>query len=126
MKLERKPALPVWYKSNNSQRPKPIGQPLQKVMLNEGEENTENYLNHTTFGLLYRVCQLENKQELFTSVYAMRIFFLVTYSSTGMTLEPITRTVARQSVESRLRNLRRLSQLPEYEKLQAIYRQTFE
>ena len=43
--------------------------------------NTENYLTHPTFGLLSRVCVLEQNQELFTTLYAQRLFFLVTQES---------------------------------------------
>ncbi len=37
----------------------------------------ESYLNHPTFGLLYRICELEDSRELFTTLYAQRMFFLI-------------------------------------------------
>lgn len=89
------------------------------------DDITEHYLNHPTFGLLYSVCPLEDNQEVFTSLYAMRHFFLVTASATSTTCEPIGRTNVRQRVETRLRHLRRIGQHQEYNKLQAIYQQTF-
>ncbi len=86
---------------------------------------SETYLNHPTFGLLYRVCLLEEHQEIYTTLYAQRLFFLVTTGTTGVKFEPIGRSDARLLVENRLRLLRRTSQLPEYENLSAIHHRTF-
>lgn len=88
--------------------------------------NSETYLNHPTFGLLYRVCLLKDNQELFTTLYAQRIFFLVTTSSSDLTFDPLTRSDARMMVETRLRLLRRMGQIEEYQQLQGLYKQTFQ
>jgi PII interaction protein X len=88
--------------------------------------NTETYLNHPTFGLLYRVCIVEENQELFTTLYAQRLFFLVTTGPQGLTFEPISRSDARLLVENRLRLLRRTGSSQDYEKLQLIHQQTFQ
>jgi PII interaction protein X len=88
--------------------------------------NSEIYLNHPTFGLLYRVCPVEESQELFATLYAQRLFFLVVNGANGIQFDPVGRTDARMLVESRLRNLRRLGQTKEYEQLQIIHRQTFQ
>ncbi|MBD1837303.1 PipX family protein [Coleofasciculus sp. FACHB-64] len=88
--------------------------------------SSETYLNHPTFGLLYRVCLLEDSQELFTTLYAQRLFFLVNTSPTGITFEPITRSDGRLMVENRLRMLRRNGQMEEYTQLQAIHKRTFQ
>ncbi|HEY9876220.1 MAG TPA: PipX family protein [Candidatus Obscuribacterales bacterium] len=88
--------------------------------------SSEIYLNHPTFGLLYRICLLEDSQELFTTLYAQRIFFLVSNGSNGFTFEPITRSDARLLVENRLRLLRRTGQSQDYQQLQAIHQQTFQ
>lgn len=87
--------------------------------------STETYLNHPTFGLLYRVCMVEENQELFTTLYAQRLFFLVTTSSEGLTFEPISRSDARLLVENRLRQLRRIGSSADIEQLQLIHKQTF-
>lgn len=87
--------------------------------------SNETYLNHPTFGLLYRVCVLDENQELFTTLYAQRLFFLVITKGTGLKFETISRSDARLMVENRLRLLRRLGQLKDYEKLQATHQQTF-
>lgn len=88
--------------------------------------STETYLNHPTFGLLYRVCVVEDSQEIFTTLYAQRLFFLVQNTPTGLKFEPIGRSDARLMVESRLRWLRRMGQTQEHEKLQKIHQQTFQ
>ena len=88
--------------------------------------NSETYLNHPTFGLLFRVCMVEENQELFTTLYAQRLFFLVTTTSEGLTFEPISRSDARLLVESRLRQLRRTGSLEDIEQLQLIHKQTFQ
>jgi PII interaction protein X len=88
--------------------------------------STETYLNHPTFGLLFRVCATEESQEIFTTLYAQRLFFLVSPTPTGSKFEPISRTDARFIVENRLRNLRRAGQMNEYSQLQTIHQRTFQ
>ncbi|MGE5658005.1 MAG: transcriptional coactivator PipX [Actinomycetota bacterium] len=87
---------------------------------------TETYLNHPNFGLLFRVCQVEDSQELFTTLYAQRLFFLVTHGPGGLRFEPISRSDARLMVEIRLRTLRRTGQTQDYEQLQHIHQRTFQ
>lgn len=86
----------------------------------------ETYLGHPTFGLLFRICLVEESRELFATLYAQRLFFLVTNGTEGVEFEPISRTDARILVESRLRNLRRGGQQSEYDLLHASHKQTFQ
>ncbi|MBD1910563.1 MULTISPECIES: transcriptional coactivator PipX [unclassified Leptolyngbya] len=86
---------------------------------------TESYLNHPTFGLLYRICFLDNSQELFATLYAQRLFFLVSVEKQVIQFEPVSRADARLALENRLRSLRRHGQSEELTKLQASYKQTF-
>jgi PII interaction protein X len=88
--------------------------------------NTEIYLNHPTFGLLFRVCLVAENRELFATLYAQRLFFLVTGAAKGVQFEPIGRADARILVETRLRELRRTGQQQEYHQLQAAHKQTFQ
>ncbi len=87
--------------------------------------NSETYLNHPTFGLLFKVCQLEEEEELYTTLYAQRLFFIVSGSSLGFTFKSITRSDARLLVENRLRKLRRIGATKEYEQLNSLHKQTF-
>ncbi|NJL36530.1 MAG: DUF3539 family protein [Leptolyngbyaceae cyanobacterium RM2_2_4] len=88
--------------------------------------STETYLNHPTFGLLFRVCLIEESRELFATLYAQRLFFLVTTGPDGVQFDPVGRGDARILVENRLRNLRRLGQHQQHTQLQTAYKQTFQ
>jgi PII interaction protein X len=88
--------------------------------------STETYLNHPTFGLLFRVCLVDNSQELFATLYAQRLFFVVKTGVAGLEFDPIGRSDARILVENRLRTLRRDGALKDYQTLQKIHKQTFQ
>lgn len=89
--------------------------------------STETYLNHPTFGLLFRVCMVDDHQELFATLYAQRLFFLVTNSSPeGLIFEPVGRSDARMLLETRMRMMRRVGHQSEYDRLQKTYKQTFQ
>lgn len=88
--------------------------------------SNETYLNHPTFGLLYRICLIDNDQELFATLYAQRLFFIVRSADMGLKFDPIGRADARLLVESKLRSLRRVGQYEEYSQLQATHKQTFQ
>lgn len=87
--------------------------------------NIENYLNHPTFGLLFRLCMVNNKRELFGTLYAQRLFFVVTAGTDGLSFQSVTRTEARLLVEERMRDLRRNQDYSEYDRIQKTYQQTF-
>ncbi len=88
--------------------------------------NAETYINHPTFGLLFRLCLLGENRELFTTLYAQRLFFVVSASDRGLVFEPLGRADARLMLENRLRQLRRERKDKEFQRLQAIHRQTFQ
>jgi PII interaction protein X len=86
---------------------------------------SETYLNHPTFGLLFSICTFEKDRSLFTTLYAQRLFFIVTQNQGGIKFEPITRNEARIIAENVLRLLRREGTQTDYDRLQKIHRQTF-
>lgn len=86
---------------------------------------SEVYLNHPTFGLLYRICLLKDNQELFTTLYAQRLFFKVTFNSDSSLFDPISRTDARMLVEGMLRRLLLDRETEKHERLKTIYERTF-
>ena len=88
--------------------------------------NREVYLNHPTFGLLYRLCIVEKNRELFTTLYAQRLFFMVTTEKEKTVFEPLGRSDARLLVENRLRQLRRLGDWSVYQQINDIYQLTFQ
>ena len=86
----------------------------------------ETYFNHPTFGLLLLICPLGNGQELFTTLYAQRLFFLVKHNDAGMVVEPLSRGDARSLVEVQMRTLRRNGKIDAYKEVQDSYRRTFQ
>ncbi|MDX2216177.1 MAG: PipX family protein [Oculatellaceae cyanobacterium bins.114] len=104
----------------------PVPSLAQQSLAQSKSMSTETYLNHPTFGLLYRVCIVEESQELFATLYAQRLFFLVTNTPEGFQFDPVSRTDARLLLENRIRNLRRQGLGKEYEQLQKVHRQTFQ
>ncbi|QUS60675.1 PipX family protein [Synechocystis sp. PCC 7339] len=87
--------------------------------------SNEIYLNHPTFGLLYQICFLDDNQEIFTTLYAQRLFFLVKTTPNNTQFEPITRADAKLLIENRLRFLRRAGDFKAYEVLAKLHKNTF-
>lgn len=88
-------------------------------------QSQETYLNHPTFGLLFRICPVDQGQELFTTLYAQRLFFVVAQGTVGLDFEPLGRAEARLIVENRLRQLRRAGASKDYQDLDKLYKQAF-
>ncbi|MGQ9838093.1 MAG: PipX family protein [Cyanobacteriota bacterium] len=97
---------------------------------------SESYLNHPTFGLLYNLCQVNESQAIFTTLYAQRLFFRVYFGSSNnnnrdsstmeeLIFDPISRNEARKIIEEQIRLLRRTARKEDLEQLQMIYKQTF-
>jgi len=87
---------------------------------------TERYLNHPTFGLLSSLCLIDAEQALFTTLYAQRLFFVVSSSDQSLEFFTISRHEARVMVESRLRMLKRSGTRQDYHQLQLVHQQTFQ
>lgn len=89
--------------------------------------SSEVYINHPNFGLLYRICLLEQGAELFATLYAQRLFFIVKQiEGQGLEFAPVGRTDARTLVEQQMRLLRRKGQYEDYGLLQSTHQQTFQ
>jgi PII interaction protein X len=86
----------------------------------------EHYLNHSTFGLLYSLCWIKGDQALYTTLYAQRLFFIVTHQADGLSFESTSRQQAKIIVENRMRDLKRLMKTAEYSQLQQVFQQTFQ
>lgn len=85
----------------------------------------ETYLSHPVFGLLVNLCIIDTYSALYTSLYAKRLFFLVTAFDSGLEIDSISRDEARISLEKRLAVLRKSNFHHEYEQLKEIYKSTF-
>ena len=89
--------------------------------------SAETYLNHPDFGLLFRICLVDGDKELFTTLYAQRLFFLAKIDrAAGLLFDPIGRTEARMMLETRLRILRQAGRHSEFEQLNQVYKRTFQ
>jgi PII interaction protein X len=86
-----------------------------------GHVSAERYLNHPTFGLLYRVAPVADSRDLYATLYAQRIFFLVTLQTRGATFEVIPQMDARHYAEQNLARARR-----EGAEVHARWRQLFD
>lgn len=71
------------------------------------EVSSERYLNHPTFGMLYRVAPVAESRDLYATLYAQRIFFLVTLHQRGAVFEVIPQMDARHYAEQNLARARR-------------------
>ena len=69
--------------------------------------SSERYLNHPTFGMLYRVAPVSEGKDLYATLYAQRIFFLVSMQNRGATFEVIPLMDARHHAEQNLARARR-------------------
>jgi PII interaction protein X len=69
---------------------------------------------------------VDENQDLFTTLYAQRLFFLVTTELKVLKFQSIGRTEARMVLENRLRTLRRSGNSHEYELLQNVFQCTFQ
>jgi len=76
------------------------GRPIRDV-------SNERYLNHPTFGMLYRVAPVAEGKDLYATLYAQRIFFLVTLLNRGASFEVIPLMDARHHAEQNLARARR-------------------
>lgn len=86
---------------------------------------SEHYLNHPTFGLLSRLCKVDEFRSLFTTLYAQRLFFLITSSAEGLQFDPVSRADAKLMLETQMRSLRRGGSDTDQKNLQHIYKRTF-
>ena len=64
--------------------------------------NAERYLNHPTFGMLYLVSPASNGRDVYATLYAQKIFFLVTSQPRGADFEVIPYLDARHYAEMHL------------------------
>ena len=86
--------------------------------------SAERYLNHPTFGMLYRVAPAGEGRDVYATLYAQRMFFLVTLQPRGVQFEVIPYQDARHHAEVHLNRCRR--EAPgEVENWRQLFDQTF-
>lgn len=88
-------------------------------------ENSKTYIHHPKYGLLQRICTVDEQKELCASLYAKSLFFLVTVKDMDTVYQPIVSEEAKKLLEKHLLNLRQKQRSLEYEQLQSILQRTF-
>ena len=86
--------------------------------------NAERYLNHPTFGMLYLVSPANNGRDIYATLYAQKIFFLVTLQPRGATFEVIPYMDARHYSEMHIAKCRR-EKSSDMDVWQELFNQTF-
>jgi len=86
--------------------------------------SAERYLNHPTFGMLYLVAPAGEGRDVYATLYAQKMFFLVTLQPRGAQFEVIPYLDARHHAEIHLTRCRR-DNSPEKERWQELFHQTF-
>ena len=85
---------------------------------------SESYLNHPTFGMLYLVTPAEKGRDIYATLYAQKMFFLVTLESYGAEFEVIPYMDARYYAEMNISRCRKNRSI-DLEFWQKLFRQTF-
>ncbi len=85
---------------------------------------SERYLNHPTFGMLYQVSPANEGKDIYATLYAQKMFFLVSIKQKEILFEVIPYLNARNQAEINLQKARRDGSvdLPKWENL---FKQTF-
>ena len=84
----------------------------------------ERYLNHPTFGMLYLVSPAGEGRDVYATLYAQKMFFMVTLQSRGATFEVIPYMDARHHAGINLSRCKREGSL-EIDRWQELFTQTF-
>ena len=86
--------------------------------------SSERYLNHPTFGMLYQVSPANQGKDIYATLYAQKMFFLVSIKQREILFEVIPYLDARNQAEINLQKGRRNNSidLPKWENL---FKQTF-
>ncbi len=86
--------------------------------------HAERYLNHPTFGMLYLVAPGGEGRDVYATLYAQKMFFLVTLQPRGADFEVIPYMDARHHAEMNLKRCQRDSS-PDLAKWRQLFKQTF-
>ena len=86
--------------------------------------NAERYLNHPTFGMLYRVAPAGKGREIYATLYTQRMYFMVALQPRGIQFEVIPLQDARYHAELHLSRCRRTAS-PDFLLWQELFNQTF-
>ncbi len=86
--------------------------------------SSERYLNHPTFGMLYQVSPGNDGRDIYTTLYAQQMFFLVEIKQREIFFEVIPYLDARNQSELNLQKSRRKGS-DDLSKWENLFTQTF-
>ena len=86
--------------------------------------DAERYLNHPTFGMLYLVSPAGEGRDVYATLYAQKMFFLVTLQPRGAEFEVIPYMDARHYADMNLSRCRRKGS-KEINQWQDLFKKTF-
>ena len=86
--------------------------------------SSERYLNHPTFGMLYQVSLGSEGKDIYATLYAQKMFFLVEVKQREVTFEVIPYLDARNQSELNLQRARRQGSI-DLIKWENLFNQTF-
>ena len=86
--------------------------------------SSERYLNHPTFGMLYQVSPGIDRKDIYATLYAQKMFFLVEVKQREVFFEVIPYLDARNQSELNLQRARRQGS-EDFSKWDNLFRQTF-
>ena len=86
--------------------------------------SSERYLNHPTFGMLYQVSLGIEGKDIYATLYAQKMFFLVEVKQREVFFEVIPYLDARNQSELNLQRARRQGS-EDFAKWENLFRQTF-
>ena len=86
--------------------------------------SSERYLNHPTFGMLYQVSPGIEGRDIYATLYAQKMFFLVEIKQREISFEVIPYLDARNQAEMNLQRARR-SGSDDLSKWENLFTQTF-
>ena len=86
--------------------------------------SSERYLNHPTFGMLYQVSPGNEGKDIYATLYAQKMFFLVETRQREVFFEVIPYLDARNQSELNLQRARRQGS-EDFSKWDNLFRQTF-
>ena len=86
--------------------------------------SSERYLNHPTFGMLYQVSLGSEGKDIYATLYAQKMFFLVEVKQREVTFEVIPYLDARNQSELNLQRAKR-QRWDDVSKWENLFSQTF-
>ena len=86
--------------------------------------SSERYLNHPTFGMLYQVSPSNDGRDIYATLYAQKMFFLVEIKKREVFFEVMPYLDARNQSELNLQRAKR-ERSEDFPKWENLFRQTF-